>query len=1454
MTHSDEPLVLDLVFDVSGERADYTVSLTPASRGSFLLEAAARATGKQMDRLYVERTGVEVSENTALSELDLVRGDLLTTVARSATPDRAEVRLRIQSGPGSGKSLDLPLDTDLGRAELDHASVSSVHWRFGRGPSGTTIEDLNSSNGTLVNGRKIERPVSLRTGDRIEIGPFELEFLEGATAARRLTGGHLTRERGQIQFTRPARAAFRPPETSFDLPTPPTQPPRRRFPKEMAIIPVLFGGLLFFLGQGWFFALFMLMGPVMYGFSHFDDKRSGRQEFEKQQGEFLDEIRDVAVTVSDSHRQLVSYRRALTPSVDDIIGWAQSGSADLWTRRPVDSDFTLVAVADGDQPSELDIRVPDSGAPDLLRIASDLAAEHIIDASVPLQCDLHGSVVGVVRDGDDMARGIARAIVAQMVALRSPRDVRIAVIAPEEHDAWEWAKWLPHSRNRDGYAMLGLDRSGSKAVFLSLQALLDRRQEKKAESLGSTQDVTLPHTLVVFDPPAHLGEADVRNFIADSVDLGFSVVYLADTPEEIPDNRVMAVTPSPHHDGFVDIEFADGNRFNDLRPRTVGLDAAATFARNLAPLVDVTSISTSSEVPTSATLTDVVGADALTVKGIRESWLKAEKGVSGVLGATGDGAFEFDLADRGPHGLVAGTTGSGKTEFLASLVMGLAIRHSPTKLNFIFVDYKANEVFQALHRLPHSVGLVTNLDKRLVDRSLISLQAELARRTQLCLDQGFVDMSKLRAAKPELAEPYLYLVVDEFARLKKDSEEFLEGLVDVAVAGRAFGIHLILATQDPSGIVPKQIESNINVRCALRVASEEASSEMLGTDDAANIPEGLSGRTFVKVGASRRSITEVQASYVGAHSLGGVTEILEASQEFSFDASRDQLLNFSFEKGSAGSDGEILTNRIVEAWDSLGAPALSLPWTEPLGEVVPLADLLREQRAGSHPLQVPVALADLPSEQRQAAWTMDLLRAGNAAIYGTSGSGKTTLLRSIAVALCATNGPLTTTVFGLDFSAGGLDAIKHLPGGADVIPGRRTDLVESAIERLEREVADRRLLMNDRGAGSWVESKVELGDDFPPYWVFLVDGIAPLWSLLEELGLGSTVADRFAQLMAEARTVGIHFVLTADQANAVPHPVSGTIGLTIVQRMASTAQYEHLEVDNVPSDEFMPPGRAMIVGGPDVQCGVHCEAGDHTAAGQLAGLIELGGRLRARGDQDAPSPFAPLPDAISFDAVPSAVTLDEVPIGLTRTHDVLAIDFVAEPQLLVVGRSQSGRSSTLGALARQLRPVVEEMHLVACRSSSPLLGSDLFDRTEGRDCSDYLLELQDLAAKRTRERSHGTLAVLIDDADQLFGSYGDGDVINRILYDARDANMVFVASAQTFQVERNGADWTRSMVSDGHAMVLQPSPEDDAAFEIRFPMNSAAVFPPGRGYYLRRGSLKTVHILSQWEARRAEIK
>ena len=515
----------------------------------------------------------------------------------------------------------------------------------------------------------------------------------------------------------------------------------------------------------------------------------------------------------------------------------------LWERRRGDPDYLLLRVGTAYLPSAVVLEDParDGRQREVAFLIPDTPV------TVPLA---ERGVLGVAGPGG-IPRAIGRWLVGQAVTLHGPRDLRLCVLTDgsAEHD-WDWVRWLPHARPAEGqnaHVLIGNDAESVAARVAELAALVAGRQQASRGAVGEVR-FAQADTLVVLDGARRLCSLPgVITLLREGPAVGIWALCLDAGERLLPAECQAVVAARP--DGLR-VQQAGAPTVGGVRPDQVSAGWAARLARGIAPIRNAGG-EEAAGVPESARLLDVLRLEPPAPGQIIARWRGGGQATVAVIGESADGPLSIDLRRDGPHGLVAGTTGSGKSELLQAIIASLAVTNRPDTMTFVLIDYQGGSAFGDCVRLPHTVGVITDLDAYLAERVLTSLTAELARREHLLAVAGATDIDDYLAGRVlgvAASLPRLVLVIDEFAAMVRDLPDFVTGLVNIAQRGRSLGVHLILATQRPSVMVSADIRASTSLRIALRVTDPAESARVIDAPDAARISPHLPGRGYARLG------------------------------------------------------------------------------------------------------------------------------------------------------------------------------------------------------------------------------------------------------------------------------------------------------------------------------------------------------------------------------------------------------------------------------------------------------------------------------------------------------------------------------------------------------------------------------------------------------------------------------
>ncbi|WP_262061185.1 type VII secretion protein EccCa [Streptomyces sp. STR69] len=1055
----------------------------------------------------------------------------------------------------------------------------------------------------------------------------------------------------------------------------------------------------------------MMVGQVV--------RKNGERK-QRLKGERRDYLRYLTQTRRKVRGAVVEQQRALAwrhpepAALPSLVGTSR-----LWERRPTDEDFAEVRVAVGDQ--RLGLRLtPQSTKPveDLEPLTAHALRSFIrAYATVPDQpiaIYLRPWSRVLFRGDQERIRALVRSIVAQLATFQAPEDLWIALCVDDDRRAqWEWTKWLPHSlrdQEHDGAGPARMIVSAFNELEDLLGAEFVERPPFDPEAPTGREE---PFTVIVLDG----GRVPAGHRIDGS---GFRNAVVLDLTGELgwrPGRTTLRLDLTGDELSLVRTDRDRKEQTTRLgRADTLGPVTATALAKLIAPYRMGFGTEAAEPLSTNVELTTLLGIPDLHRHDPAALWRRRTGAdrlrVPIAVGA--DGApVQLDIKESaqggtGPHGMLIGATGSGKSELLRTLVLAMALTNSSETLNFVLVDFKGGATFLGLDELPHTSAVITNLadEVALVSRMQDALHGELMRRQELLRSAGnytsALDYEKARVSGIPLAPlPSLFVIVDEFSELLAAHREFMDLFVMIGRLGRSLGVHLLLASQRLDEGRMHSLESHLSYRIGLRTFSAMESRGVLGVPDAYELPPQPGGGFLASGG---EALTRFRAAYVSgpyARRHSAVVQARVASQVVPWTADWVVPRRMPDESVATGPDtaedeeAESLLSVAVDRLIGAGPPAHQV-WLPPLGlpatldQVLPplapdpVRGLTTTDPDGRGRLTVPVGIVDRPFDQMRDLLTVDLSGAGgHVAIAGGPQSGKSTLIRTLITALALTHTPREVQFYCLDFGGGTLASLAELPHVSGVAARLDTERVGRTIAEVTSLLAVRERFFLDQGIDNMITyRRRRAAGEFPdePHGdVFLViDG----WQTVRQ------DFDRhiqtFSALAGRGLSYGIHLVTTTARWVELPAAVRDQAGTRLELRMGDPMD-SHIDIRRAATVPRV-PGRGM------------------TAEGKLHFLTAL---PRIDGTEDAqdladgvaglvsavkeswPGPAAPsvrmLPTLLPASALPPAQDGLRVPIGVDE--DELATvwhDFSESPHMIVVGDTESGKTNLLRLIAKAI--------------------------------------------------------------------------------------------------------------------------------------------------------------------------
>lgn len=1357
------------------------------------------------------------------------------------------VELRLVSGPGAGAVHRLGIgEATIGSdpacvVHLDDPSLPPVAATVTVKADGTTVAPYDGASAELDR-TELDDETDWPYGGLLKVGAsmLELEQVTEPDAAVEPSA-----ESGWVDYNRPPRLLPPLRQTKFKLPAHPTQQAKQGLPWLVMLMPMALSIVLALVLDRWYLLLMGLMSPMMMLGSYFQGRKQGKLTYRQQLADYKEKKARIEADAAQAVVDERLARRADAPDPATALLIASGPRARLWERRRTDPDYLSLRIGVGDLPSEVSVEDPE----ELEHRRQTTPTAYDVPVTVSLA---ERGVVGVA-GRDDLPRRIGAWMVAQLAVLQSPRDTQVYVLTdPDRAPQWDWLRWLPHARPQQGQdtvTTIGVDTETCARRIAELSQMLTGRRQALANR--SNAQLAEPDIVVVLDGARRLRNLPgVVALLKEGPALGIRSICLDADERLLPEEAEAVVVQT--HNGVL-LKQQRGRDVEDVTPDLVAGPWLQRVSRALAPLRDVSGGDDDSVLPNACRLTEVLGVEPPTADALRARWTVGGRSTSAVIGASLDGAFALDLVRDGPHGLVAGTTGAGKSELLQSLVASLAVANRPDAMTFVLVDYKGGAAFKDCVDLPHTVGMVTDLDTHLVERALVSLGAELTRREHQLAEGGAKDIEDyidIRAKRPHLPDmPRLLIVIDEFASLARELPDFVTGLVNIAQRGRSLGIHLILATQRPGGVVSPEIRANTNLRIALRVTDASESSDVIDAPDAASISKGTPGRAYARLGAA--SLVPFQAGRVGGRRPGASSparSVPWVSEVHLGDLAEPAAYPPKVETSDDAeiTDLKVLVDAIRQANDALGLPPQHSPWLPALTTEVLLDDLLGDE-APAEPGEIatiPFGVEDLPAQQARRAAAIDLREFGHLGILGGPRSGRSQVLRTIAASVAQRCSPGDVHLYGIDCGNGALLPLDDLPHTGAVVQRTQTDRATRLLNRLIAELSRRQEILGMGGFADLHEQR-SASDDRLPHLLVLLDRWEGFLGSIAELD-GGTPMEQVQTLLREGASVGIHLVITGDRqlVNArMGSLIEDKIGLRIPDRGDYTLI--GLSPRNLP--EEIPEGRGFRS-----ESGIELQVAllDPDAGGQAQGaaLRRIGAAAKAGATHDGPRPFRVdvLPSRLGFDQAWDLRPADRPLWALVGVggDDLVAkgLDLARSPQAIIAGPPRSGRSTALISVVESLLRGGAEVVIAAPRPS-PLR------EYAGRPGVRAVLTGVELTEEELRpliEDGDGPVVLVVDDGE-LLKDVEAKDYLKALQRTATDTGRAIVLGGDVNEVAGGFSGWQVDMKGRQGLLINPQSITDGELLGVRVPRSNLGNNPTAGRAYLNDGSgeLELVQVPAQ---------
>ena len=1348
------------------------------------LEAELEAAGFACTPLTVDGRRLDAVER--VGDLGLEHGCTIDdgTTRQVSTLVPHGTNLVVVAGPDAGAVLPLRVGERItvGRGNdstlvIDDPLLSAQHVEiFLVEESRAILSDSNSTNGTAVELEYLTEPTEVLVGEFIHIGSTVITLEHSTPEDIAVLGQPVEGERA---FPRQFRSAHPELPRSIDAPRAPSDEDDSAGGMWWrSLLPVVTGvGFAFITGRFIFLAI-IIISPIIMTVESLRRRKKRKSKSARERREYDAALVDFKANVTSTRSSERRRRRDDALCGGSAALLSQSRHRRLWERTAADPDFVHVAVGLAALPSDVDVRNGDEWfSPE--------------QWGTPLQHDLLNTgslaIVGPV----ERARSVARNVLVNLAATHSPADVRIWLLTDDDHGSdWDFVRRLPHTVGRGHTSTISVGAADRSRAVRVLRSVVESRREA-----GNDRQISLPVHVIVVDGCSSIAAADLAELVGVGPTIGVAAISL--DAMVVPEGAGGTLRLGKNADEATFVSRTQPP-LDEVIVTELSASTAAAAVLPMAPLRPTLTLD-SAGLGGTVHLVDLEPAVNLDADGLRRRWSAVSPVTSVVVGAASDGPMMVDIVGDGPHGLIGGTSGSGKTEFLKTMFISLCAQNHPDDLSIVVVDFKGGVDHEAIRPLPHVIDVATNLDIDQFKRTLELLTAEQMRRQDMLSSVGASNVTAYRAARerdPSLPPmPRLLVVVDEFGELlsNPDGKEQLKKLESITRIGRALGLHLLLVTQNFESSLPPQIDANAGLRISLRVQKPGHSKIVLDSDAAAFIPDDRIGRGFARFHG--RDLLEFQTARVAGRRKDLVAMASDISiREVTFSELGAPVREATIEDVPADeTDMHSIIERIREAVARTGWTTSSVPWPSPLPSSVSLTALARRQPPG----QVAIGLEDHPELQARGL-TLISPDDDQIAVIGGADADVPGVLAMYATSVALSSSADDLHVYVLDLLGRGMSPLGELPHTGAVVV-RDDGLALRIIRWLSEVASERRALLAASGASTMAEH-VGLGNSAPPQLLFMINGADRLFGTESaHLQLNAPLL----RLLGDAIGVRIQVVLGGGVRLAT-HKLGLNVTRRIVLELNDRGDYSTVGVPKQFASDLETHRRAV-----DASSGRLTQLARLAAPGGIEGDVirQLASTLPAATNRP-PRKFAaltwPLPLAVAHldRASPPDGYEAPLPVGLdAETAEWTWLDMTDDgPLLAITGSAKSGKSLTLAFLARMAahrgHPVVN----VVLSKRSPL---SVLDVPWASTC-----ELDGIEAAAASVRGKRPV-IIVDDINRI----EDSAVLAPLLAESLDGFVIVTGPSDTFSA-RMGV--MRGLPSIGAGLLLAPqSALDGSAFGLR---------------------------------------
>ncbi len=1150
-------------------------------------------------------------------------------------------------------------------------------------------------------------------------------------------------------------------------------------------------------------------------------------------------------------------------SIKDCVNIINTKTINFWDKRIEQSDFLVVRLGIGDVPLKINYKFPEEEfsmeEDELKKIADEEVNKFKYIKDVPVGYSLFENNLTAVMGENKITHDFLNNIILQLLTFYSYEDLKLIVFTNKINEKrWNYVKLLNHNfdnSKRLRFFSSSLEDAKEISGFIEFE-LNNRLQDPQAASRK-------PYYLIITDDYDSIKKFNFMKCLTElDNNVGFSIVIAEERMSKVPSKCVNFITLGNEKSSVLQnsYEKQETTEFKNEIDTSIDMNSVARVLSNI-PIEFEEGMS---QLPESVTFLEMEKVSKIEQLNIMNRWntndsttsLKAEIGVD-----ENEELIYLDLHEKkhGPHGLIAGTTGSGKSEFIITYILSMTINYSPDDVAFILIDYKGGGLAFAFENqatgvsLPHLAGIITNLDKAEMNRTLVSIDSEVKRRQRIFneardkLGQSTIDIYKYQQfyheGKLDEPCPHLFIICDEFAELKSQQPDFMDNLISVARIGRSLGVHLILATQKPSGVVNDQIWSNTKFRVCLKVQTEGDSNEMIKKPLAASLKQA--GRFYLQVGLDEVFLLG-QSGWCGAkyYPTDKIVKTVDKSINFigntgSFIKSI-QAGDGSQQRGEAQGEqlGNILNN-IIEVSKACNKKAKRL-WLENIPALIYINNLITKYSYQIKPYEVCPIIGeyDAPENQEQGLLSYSLNERGNTIIIGNEGTERENLLDAFIFSIITTHSPDEVNLYLVDYGSEVLRKYMKAPHFGGMCFADEVEPLRNLFKLIDSEIAERKQLFMDYG-GEY-NSYIKQQQQRIPMRVIIINNMD---SFNES---NSQYSDMLISITRDCARYGIYFILTGSTPSSIYRKILQNFETNFVLHLTDASSYNSLFTNQrsklIPRDI---PGRGL------------CEIDGAIHEFQTASIVEeekLSQTIKATIEelnnkyQTRAKPIPSLPEQVTFDFIkPYIKDIKHVPIGISReTLDPVKFD-------LTVGNMFQFASNRLENMRSFILSLVKVFQAIDKTSVVFIDAEGLFPQFKGNipnyfdsDFQNSITKICEYVKYFKTQNADGNAIVIFAGLEKLKKSVTDTSVFDNLFKEIKSSENVFLFVAEALRKFKllDYDNWYSQIKNNIYGLWIGTGVTDQSMFRLgSTTKDMSKPTPNNMGYYISESNATFVKLI-----------